>query len=52
VPIVVATAHAFEQDRERALAAGCSAYLVKPIDAQELLTTIGRLTHQTGQFTG
>jgi CheY-like chemotaxis protein/anti-sigma regulatory factor (Ser/Thr protein kinase) len=35
--IVVITAHAFEEDRERALAAGCTAYLAKPIEAAELL---------------
>lgn len=43
VPIVVTSAHAFEQDRERALAAGCNAYLTKPIDAVELLATISGL---------
>ena len=43
LPIVVTTAHAFEEDHERALAAGCTAYLAKPIDAAELMTTIGRL---------
>jgi two-component system, cell cycle response regulator DivK len=52
VPVVVATAHAFEQDRERALAAGCSAYLVKPIDAKELLATIGRLVGRPHQVVG
>jgi CheY-like chemotaxis protein len=46
VPIVVTTAHAFEQDRERAMAAGCDAYLAKPIDAGELLATISRLLVQ------
>jgi CheY-like chemotaxis protein len=43
LPIVVTSAYAFEEDRERALAAGCSAYLAKPIDAVELLATIRRL---------
>jgi CheY-like chemotaxis protein len=43
LPIVVTTAHAFEEDHERALAAGCTAYLAKPIDAAELLSIIGRL---------
>ena len=43
LPIVVTTAHAFEGDRERAFAAGCTAYLSKPIDQGELLATIGRL---------
>jgi CheY-like chemotaxis protein len=43
LPIVVTTAYGFEEDRERALAAGCTAYVAKPIDAAELLATIGRL---------
>jgi len=43
LPIVVTTAHALEGDRERAFAAGCTAYLSKPIGHGELLATIGRL---------
>ncbi len=50
LPIVVATAHAFEEDRERALAAGCNAYLVKPIDAKELLAAVARLTAAPGHL--
>ncbi len=52
IPIVVATAHAFEQDRERALSAGCSAYLVKPLDAGQLLTTLQELAGQAHQVSG
>lgn len=43
LPIVVTSAHAFAEDRERALAAGAAAYLAKPINAAELLATIERL---------
>lgn len=43
LPVVVTTAHAFEEDRERALAAGCTAYLAKPINAAQLVATIERL---------
>ena len=43
LPIVVTTAHGFEGDRERALAAGCNAYLAKPIDPGELMATVARL---------
>ena len=43
VPIVAVTAFAYEQDRQRALEAGCSDYLSKPVSAtrlRELLRTL------------
>jgi two-component system, cell cycle response regulator DivK len=43
VPIVLLTAHASDDDRRRALAAGCAAYDTKPIDLPRLLATITAL---------
>jgi CheY-like chemotaxis protein len=36
-PAVAVTAHAREQDKDRALSVGFSAHLAKPVDAQRLL---------------
>ena len=44
LPIIAMTANAMEEDRRRTLAAGMNAYLPKPVDVDELVATLGRLT--------
>lgn len=40
VPIVVITTESAEADRSRAMALGASAYLVKPVQAQQVIDTV------------
>jgi CheY-like chemotaxis protein/signal transduction histidine kinase len=40
IPIIALTAHASREDMDRAKQAGCSAYLTKPVDCDELLGTL------------
>jgi two-component system cell cycle response regulator DivK len=42
IPVLALTAQAMQGDRERFLAAGFDGYLSKPIDVDELITTVQR----------
>ena len=43
IPVIALTAHAMAGDRARATAAGCDAYIAKPLRYQELYAAIGSL---------
>jgi two-component system, chemotaxis family, chemotaxis protein CheY len=47
VPIVVITTESAEEDRQRALHLGANAYLLKPVQAQQVLDTVRSLLPST-----
>jgi CheY-like chemotaxis protein len=47
-PILALTAHAFKEEQEKSLAAGCNAHLIKPIRKPDLLEAIRQ--HTGGQI--
>ncbi|MBF4509380.1 MAG: response regulator [Aeromicrobium sp.] len=47
VPLVALTAHSMKGDRARAVDAGCDAFVSKPVDAEEILALVERMTATT-----
>ena len=50
VPVLLLTAHAFEQDRVLGLEAGADDYIVKPFSARELAARIGAVLRRRRSF--
>jgi CheY-like chemotaxis protein len=42
IPIIAITAYAMKGDEDKAIAAGCDAYITKPIDTRALPTLVSR----------
>ncbi|MBS7541849.1 response regulator [Ancylobacter oerskovii] len=48
IPVIALTAHAMEQDREAAMAAGCDEFDTKPVELPRLLGKIRALLGEEG----
>ena len=42
IPIIALTAHALEEDRQKALHAGCDGYLAKPVEPRRVVQEVER----------
>ncbi len=48
IPVIALTAHAMAEDRDKALAAGCDDYDIKPVELPRLLEKIEKLLDSGG----
>jgi CheY-like chemotaxis protein len=48
ISVIAMTAHAMKGDKEKALAAGCSGYITKPINTREFPKTVTRFIDSSG----
>lgn len=42
IPVIALSAHALQEDRERAMGAGCDGYLAKPVEPKKVLEEVAR----------
>jgi CheY-like chemotaxis protein len=42
IPIIGLTSYAMQGDKEKAMAAGCTGYITKPIDTRKFLKTVSK----------
>jgi len=50
IPIIALTSYAMQGDEERAISAGCSGYIAKPIDTRAFLNIIGDFLEYDTEF--
>ena len=49
IPIIALTAHALEEDREKALRVGCDGYLAKPVEPRRVVEEVKRYVGPAGE---
>jgi two-component system cell cycle response regulator DivK len=50
LPIIAQSAFVYGEEKERALRAGCNAHISKPLNTFQLLGTMHRFLHNTGEL--